>query len=111
MPTEMDAFLAWFNNLRSIDPVLGAALAHLWFVTIHPLEDGNGRIARIIAEIALACSRVAPPRERLSHILANEAKKRPVLNRPRLCKNGFLARVDCVLRRVSIRLGSPGSAA
>jgi len=56
VPAEMDAFLAWFNNPGGIDPVLGAALAHLWFVTIHPFEDGNGRIARTIADMALARS-------------------------------------------------------
>jgi Fic family protein len=53
---EMEAFLAWFNNSASLDPVLKAAIAHLWFVTIHPFEDGNGRIARAIADLALAQS-------------------------------------------------------
>lgn len=53
---EMQAFLAWFNGGADIDPVLKAALAHLWFVTIHPFEDGNGRIARAIADLALARS-------------------------------------------------------
>ena len=53
---EMDAFLAWFNAPLSIDPVIKAALAHLWFVTIHPFADGNGRIARAIADLALARS-------------------------------------------------------
>lgn len=51
---EMDAFLQWFNGAQPIDPVLKAGLAHLWFVTIHPFEDGNGRIARAIADMALA---------------------------------------------------------
>lgn len=51
---EMDAFLAWFNSGIDLDPVLKAALAHFWFVTIHPFEDGNGRIARAIADMALA---------------------------------------------------------
>jgi Fic family protein len=50
---EMDAFLAWFNTPPDTDPVLKAALAHFWFVTIHPFEDGNGRIARAIADMAL----------------------------------------------------------
>lgn len=53
---EMRAFLKWFNGPRAIDPVLAAGLAHLWFVTIHPFEDGNGRIARAIADMALARS-------------------------------------------------------
>ena len=51
---EMQAFLEWFNRPSAIDPVLKAGVAHLWFVTIHPFEDGNGRIARAIADMALA---------------------------------------------------------
>jgi len=51
---EMSAFLTWFNAPSSVDPVLKAALAHFWFVTTHPFEDGNGRIARAIADMALA---------------------------------------------------------
>lgn len=53
---EMDAFLAWFNDEPRTDPVLKAAIAHLWFVTLHPFDDGNGRIARAIADMALARS-------------------------------------------------------
>jgi Fic family protein len=53
---EMRAFLAWFNADTDEDQVLKAALAHLWFVTIHPFDDGNGRIARAIADMALARS-------------------------------------------------------
>jgi Fic family protein len=53
---EMSAFLKWFNAEAVLDPVLKAALAHLWFVTIHPFDDGNGRIARAIADMALARS-------------------------------------------------------
>ena len=53
---EMAAFLAWFNGETAIDPVLKSALAHLWFVTIHPFDDGNGRIARAVADMALARS-------------------------------------------------------
>jgi len=59
---EMRAFLEWFNAGASIDPVLKAAVAHLWFVTIHPFEDGNGRIARAIADMALARSEESPRR-------------------------------------------------
>ena len=51
---EMQAFLEWFNVSTAIDPVLKAGVAHLWFVTIHPFEDGNGRIARAITDMALA---------------------------------------------------------
>lgn len=59
---EMRAFLAWFNAKEAIDPVLLAAVAHLWFVTIHPFEDGNGRIGRAIADMALARSEASPRR-------------------------------------------------
>jgi len=51
---EMTGFLCWFETPSDLDPVLKAGLAHLWFVTIHPFEDGNGRIARAIADMALA---------------------------------------------------------
>jgi Fic family protein len=53
---EMKLFLRWFEGKDPIDPVLKAGLAHLWFVTIHPFDDGNGRIARAIADMALARS-------------------------------------------------------
>src|SRR5471030_1148919 len=52
----MLALLDWFNGGESTDPVLKAAVAHLRFVTIHPFDDGNGRIARAIADQALARS-------------------------------------------------------
>jgi len=51
---EMSVFLGWFNNPDNIDPVLKAGVAHFWFVTVHPFEDGNGRIARAIADLGLA---------------------------------------------------------
>lgn len=53
---EMKGFLKWYNDGPSMDAVLKAALAHLWFVTIHPFADGNGRIARAIADMSLARS-------------------------------------------------------
>jgi Fic family protein len=53
---EMASFLDWFEREQGTDPVVKAAVAHLWFVTIHPFEDGNGRIARAIADLALARS-------------------------------------------------------
>ena len=56
LPREIRAFLAWFAGKEPIDPVLKAGLAHLWFVSIHPFDDGNGRIARAIADMALARS-------------------------------------------------------
>src|ERR1039457_3488385 len=53
---EMKDFLDWFDGGPEIDPVLKAGIAHLWFVTIHPFDDGNGRIARAIADQALGRS-------------------------------------------------------
>jgi Fic family protein len=52
--TEMDKFLEWFNNENCLDPVLKAAVAHFWFIIIHPFDDGNGRIARAITDLLLA---------------------------------------------------------
>ena len=51
---EMNRFLSWFNEKDKIDPVLKAAIAHFWFIIIHPFDDGNGRIARAIADLMLA---------------------------------------------------------
>jgi Fic family protein len=59
---EMRAYLNWFEGKEPIDPVLKAGLGHLWFVTIHPFDDGNGRIARAIADMALARSENSPQR-------------------------------------------------
>ena len=53
---EMKAFLDWFNDDDGTDLVLRAGIGHLWFVTLHPFEDGNGRIARAIADMTLARS-------------------------------------------------------
>jgi Fic family protein len=52
--TEMDSFLDWFNNENCLDPVLKAAIAHFWFIIIHPFDDGNGRIGRAITDMMLA---------------------------------------------------------
>ena len=54
VPQEMAQFLNWFNKNKSLDLVLKAAVAHLWFVTIHPFEDGNGRITRALTDMLLA---------------------------------------------------------
>jgi Fic family protein len=56
VPDEMARFLRWFEQPGDIDPLLIAGLAHLWFVTVHPFDDGNGRIARAIADMALTRS-------------------------------------------------------
>ncbi len=54
LDTEMKYFVHWFNTENEIDSVLKAAIAHFWFITIHPFDDGNGRIARAIADAQLA---------------------------------------------------------
>ena len=54
--TEMQCFLEWFNGNDKIDLVIKAAVAHLWFVTIHPFQDGNGRITRALTDMLLAQS-------------------------------------------------------
>jgi Fic family protein len=50
---EMDKFLEWFNDKSPMDPVLKSAIAHFWFIIIHPFDDGNGRIARAISDLML----------------------------------------------------------
>ena len=62
LDSDMRQFLDWFNTDVTTDAVLKAAQAHLWFVTIHPFDDGNGRIARAIADLALARSEHSPQR-------------------------------------------------
>jgi len=62
LEAEMAAFLHWFNNEPARDPLLKAGLAHFRFVTIHPFDDGNGRIARAVADMALARSERSPQR-------------------------------------------------
>jgi len=54
MASEMETFLRWFEAESTDDPVIRAGLAHLWFVSIHPFDDGNGRIARAVGDMALA---------------------------------------------------------
>jgi Fic family protein len=62
LPREVAAFLTWFEKEKEIDPVLRAGVAHFWFVTLHPFEDGNGRISRAIADMALARAEGTPER-------------------------------------------------
>lgn len=57
LAAKLDQFIGWFNhscNEQTLDPILRAALCHLWFVTLHPFEDGNGRITRALTDMALA---------------------------------------------------------
>ncbi|MCX2861353.1 Fic family protein [Paucibacter sp. PLA-PC-4] len=54
VPTEMDQLLDWFNSEAQVDTLVKAALAHLWFETVHPFEDGNGRVGRALVDLLLA---------------------------------------------------------
>lgn len=74
LETEMSQFLDWFNKPNSYDAVLKAGVAHFWFVTIHPFEDGNGRIARAIADMSLA--RADGTKDRFYSMTAQIAAKR-----------------------------------
>ncbi|WP_349509045.1 Fic family protein [Neorhizobium sp. NCHU2750] len=56
LDAEMSAFLEWFNGSQDLDPLVKGAIAHLWFVAIHPFGDGYGRITRAIADMTLARS-------------------------------------------------------
>lgn len=59
LEVQLDAFLGWFNSSRedaTLDPLLRAGVAHLWFVTLHPFDDGNGRLTRALTDLALAQS-------------------------------------------------------
>jgi Fic family protein len=58
----MAQFIHWLNHENKTDPVIEAAIAHLWFVTIHPFDDGNGRIARALTDMLLARSDNSPQR-------------------------------------------------
>ncbi len=62
VPHQMKLFLDWINDNQKIDPVLKAGIAHLWFVTIHPFDDGNGRISRTITDLFLARADEMPHR-------------------------------------------------
>lgn len=62
LPREMARFMEWFESRDDTDPVLRAGMAHIWFVTVHPFEDGNGRIARAITDKALARAEGTPQR-------------------------------------------------
>ena len=73
---EMKTFLEWFNKTTTMDPVLKVAIAHLWFVTIHPFDDGNGRIARTIADMQLA--RADASRQRFYSMSAQIQRERNV---------------------------------
>ncbi len=62
LPKEMNTFLKWFNSDQSNDPVIKAAITHLWFVTLHPFDDGNGHITRALTDMLLARADESPKR-------------------------------------------------
>lgn len=73
VPEEMQRFIDWINADGGIDPVLKAGIAHLWFVSIHPFDDGNGRITRAITDMLLARSENSAKR---FYSMSNEMKIR-----------------------------------
>lgn len=81
--TEMNAFIAWFNNETIIDDVLKAAIAHFWFIIIHPFDDGNGRIGRAISDLLLTRAEQSPERfySMSSQILVERKKYYETLQR------------------------------
>jgi len=112
---EMTAFLKWFNGTDGTDAVLRAGLAHLWFVTVHPFEDGNGRIARAIADMTLARSEQSAQRfysmsaqirvERKTYYVMLEKTQKGGLNiTPWL--EWFLGCLDCAFDATEQTLGS-----
>ncbi len=106
VPAEMDKFLAWFNTDVGIDPLLKAGLAQLWFLTIHPFDDGNGRIARALTQLLLARSEGSPQRfyslsrqigsERAAYYQQLEAAQRGTLDVTDWL-SWFLGRLDLAL--------------
>jgi Fic family protein len=80
---EMDKFLDWFNDNTQVDPVLKAAIAHFWYIIIHPFDDGNGRIARAISDMMLARADGSPERyySMSTQILLERKKYYEVLQR------------------------------
>lgn len=66
LESELDRFLEWFNSGSSVDGLVRAGMAHLWFVTIHPFDDGNGRITRALTDLALSQAHNTDPIVRMS---------------------------------------------
>jgi Fic family protein len=84
---EMSVFLEWLDSTNEMDPVLKAGIAHFWFVTIHPFADGNGRIGRTIADMALA--RADGVAERFYSMSAQvEAERKQYYQNLEICQRG-----------------------
>ena len=73
---EMAVFLAWFDGEQEADPLVKAGLAHLWLLTIHPFDDGNGRIARAVGDMALARAGRGATRRAFAHYLERVCARR-----------------------------------
>lgn len=86
---EVQTFLQWFEGPVVVDPVLKAAIAHFWFITVHPFEDGNGRISRAIADMALARAEGMPERF-YSMSTQIEMEKEQYYRTLELCQKGDL---------------------
>ena len=80
---EMECFLDWLNKTTDMDLIVKAAIAHLWFITIHPFEDGNGRIGRAITDMILARSEGS---SRRLYSLSLNSRQKKILN---LLLDGF----------------------
>lgn len=72
---EMDLFISWFNSTESLDPLTRSGIAHLYFESIHPFEDGNGRIGRAVSEKSLSQSLQRPTLITISHTIEHAKKK------------------------------------
>lgn len=96
---EMSRFLNWFNNDNSLDPVLKAAIAHFWFIVIHPFDDGNGRIGRAITDMLLARSEGSGERfySMSSQILAERKRYYEVLQKVQHSTGGITEWLDWFL--------------
>lgn len=119
LEAEMSAFLEWFESADDYDPVIKAAIAHLWFVSIHPFADGNGRIGRAIADMALARSEHSPQRfysmsaqtqkERLAYYSVLEKTQKGDLDATEWikwflgCLNRAIEGAETILNAVSIK--------
>ncbi len=96
---EMDKFLDWFNNESRLDPVLKAAIAHFWFIIIHPFDDGNGRIGRAITDMLLARAEGSSERfySMSSQILAERKRYYEVLQKVQHSSGGITEWLDWFL--------------
>lgn len=98
--TEMDKFLNWLNHGVKIDPVLKAAIAHFWFIIIHPFDDGNGRIARAISDLLLTRAENSPERfySMSSQILVERKRYYEVLQKVQHSSGDITEWLDWFLR-------------